>query len=155
MVDNLVPTDLRVDYLVDPLGLDNPTPSFSWRVESSGRGGLQRGYQVLVASSEALLDQDVGDLWDSGFVQAGNSVSVVYQGKPLESYAEYFWKVRVWDEQDQVSPYSAPARFEMGILDERNGMSGSGFPMNGGPGSVPCSGGSFFWRNPSDGPGPT
>lgn len=119
MVDNLVPTDLRVDYLVDPLGLDNPTPSFSWRVESSGRGGLQRGYQVLVASSEALLDQDVGDLWDSGFVQAGNSVSVVYQGKPLESYAEYFWKVRVWDEQDQVSPYSAPARFEMGILDER------------------------------------
>jgi alpha-L-rhamnosidase len=121
--DALMPTDLRCEYLVDPLGIDSRVPRLSWkmgfRVQGSGdwsqerqafgvpplggltnqlpvRGLKQTAYQVLVASTPELLAKDTGDLWDSGKVASDQSVNVEYAGKPLTSNQRCFWKVRIW-----------------------------------------------------------
>ena len=63
-------------------------------------------------------------MWDSGKVLSAQSVNVVYAGAPLESGKTYYWKVRVWDNQGRVSPYSRPATFEMGLLKPDDWKSG-------------------------------
>ena len=55
-------------------------------------------------------------MWDSGRVESDQSVHVVYAGTPLKSQQRYFWKVRVWDQDGQPTPYSEPAWWEMGLL---------------------------------------
>ena len=108
---------LRCEWSVNPLGIDARQPSLSWVLESTRRGTMQGAYQVLVASSEAILRGDRGDLWDSGRVASDQSTQVHYRGHGLRSGQRAHWKVRVWDEQRQASAYSEPAWWEMGVLD--------------------------------------
>ncbi len=115
--------DLRCEYLVNPLGIDARAPRLSWKlvaVRPESRGLSQSGYQVLVAPSEALLREDKGAFWDSGKVASSQSLHVAYAGKPLASHDVCWWKVRVWDQDGNVSAWSAPARWTMGLLDARD-----------------------------------
>jgi alpha-L-rhamnosidase len=114
------PTQLRCEYLENPLGIDSGKPRLSWvNAESrrqDARGLKQVAYQVLVASSEKLLKKNVGDLWDSGKVESDQSIHVVYAGKPLESRMQCHWKVRAWLKEGKVPDWSAPALWTMGLL---------------------------------------
>ncbi|MEI7902571.1 MAG: glycoside hydrolase family 78 protein [bacterium] len=130
-------TNLRCEYLANPLGIDVMKPRLSWVIEERGqgtgdgrrgtgdRGQRQTAYQVLVASSEALLKKDQGDLWDSGKVVSEQSILVEYTGKPPVSCQQCFWKVRVWmanSEPRTLNPFSSlpawskPASWTMGLL---------------------------------------
>ena len=110
---------LRCEYLENPLGIDVSQPRLSWIVESKQRGQRQVAYQVLVASTEAGLNSDKGDLWNSGQVPSDQTLHIVYAGKFLASYQRCFWKVRVWDKDGNPSAYSEPARWDMGLLSPR------------------------------------
>lgn len=111
------PVDLRTEYATDPVGIDVRAPRLSWAIDAERRGAAQSAYRILVASSrEALLD-DRGDLWDSGKVASDRSLHVEYEGADLGSGERAFWKVRVWDEADEPSPWSDPTHWEMGLLD--------------------------------------
>jgi alpha-L-rhamnosidase len=112
----LAPAYLRCEYLSDPLGIDEPAPRLSWIVESGERGQRQTAWRVLVASTEKLLGQDQGDLWDTGKVAGDETIGAAYQGKPLVSHQRCFWKVKVWDKDGQESPWSKPAIWSMGLL---------------------------------------
>lgn len=107
---------LRCEYLADPLGIDVPRPRLSWLLDSATRDQRQTAYQVLVASDPSDLAQDRGSLWDSGKVQSSETAQVAYAGRPLASRAVCHWKVRVWDRDDCASEWSAPALWEMGLL---------------------------------------
>ena len=114
-------TNLRCEYLVNPLGVDVSQPRLSWVVEATDpneRGQKQTAYQLLVASNRDNLDKDIGDLWDTGKV-ASSETMVAYAGKPLRSLMECWWKVRVWDKDGKPSEWSEPARWVMGILEAR------------------------------------
>jgi len=113
-------TDPRCEYLANPLGLDVRQPRLSWKLvgtDPAGRGQGQRAYQVLVASRQDMLAQNNGDLWDSGMTKSDQSQLITYAGKPLRSEMDCFWKVRVRDEQGQLSAWSDPARWSMGVLE--------------------------------------
>ena len=69
-----------------------------------------------MASSEAILTRNQGDLWDSGKVNADESIQMPYGGKPLSSGQVVWWKVRVWDNDAKPSAWSEPARWSMGLL---------------------------------------
>ena len=103
-----------------PLGIDVLQPRLSWILSSSQRGQRQTAYQILVASSLTALARNKGDLWDSGKVASDQSTQVVYAGQPLQSRQACYWKVRAWDKDGGVSPYSAPATWEMGLLQPRD-----------------------------------
>jgi alpha-L-rhamnosidase len=115
----LKPLALRCEYLQNPLGIDVTHPRLGWVLESrepDERGQKQTAFQILVASSEASLRADQGDLWDSGKTVSEQSAQVVYAGKPLLSRTRCWWKVRVWDNQGRLSAWSAPATWSMGLL---------------------------------------
>jgi alpha-L-rhamnosidase len=115
--DDLTPTDLRCESLVDPLGIDVRAPRLSWIVESSTRGQKQTAYRVLVAGDRETLARDQGDLWDSGRTESGETRAIVHAGQPLRSHQPCYWKVRVWDRDGRPSAWSQPAFWSMGLLD--------------------------------------
>ncbi|MGO9110817.1 MAG: family 78 glycoside hydrolase catalytic domain [Thermoguttaceae bacterium] len=108
--------DLRCEYLKDPKGIDTAAPRLSWVIRSQHRGQRQTAYQLLVAASPAALKGDQGDVWDSGKVVSDETAQIVYAGRPLASRQICYWKVRAWDGDGQPSPWSRPARWEMGLL---------------------------------------
>lgn len=113
------PRDLRCEHLTNPLGIDVPTPRFSWKLHDPDqvRGQKQTAYHVLVASTDDQLARDQGDLWDSGWVSSAQSTLVPYGGAKLVSNQVCHWKVRVHDKDGAVSSWSEPARFSMGLLE--------------------------------------
>ena len=72
----------------------------------------------MVASDLENLNDNNGNVWDSGRIETDKSVNNIYQGKALESSKEYFWKVKVWDVSGNESPWSESSTFSMGILNE-------------------------------------
>ncbi len=112
----LSPDRLRCEYLDNPLGIDTPQPRLSWVLQSRQRAQQQTAYQILAATSEALLQADTGDLWDTGKVASDQTLHVVYAGKALASCQRCYWKVRVWDKDGKASADSRPAYWEMGLL---------------------------------------
>jgi len=95
--------ELLCEYCLDPLAIDTSTPRFYWTMTSNRRGRVQTAYRILVAESEMLLEQDRGNLWDSGKVESSRSTHVSYEGEPLRSCTDYFWKVLVWDNEGSPS----------------------------------------------------
>ncbi len=114
--ESLKISNLRCEYLINPLGIDITEPRLSWILESDKRGQKQTGYQILVASSKENLEQDKGDLWDSGKVESDKSIHVIYKGKLLLSQMQCFWKVRIWDKDGKAADWSEMATWSMGLL---------------------------------------
>lgn len=108
--------ELRTEYASNPLGLDALHPRLSWQLRSQLRGKMQTGYQIRVATDLGALTRGTGMIWDSQKVRSDQSTQVPYAGPPLHSRNRYYWQVRVWDEADRVSAWSAPASWEMALL---------------------------------------
>lgn len=107
---------LRCEYQTDPSGVDILNPRLNWIMIADLRGDMQTAYQLIVSSTLELLEKNEGDMWDTGKVNSNQSIHITYQGKPLQSGSVYFWKVRVWNISGQVSGWSKPARWSMGLL---------------------------------------
>jgi len=111
----LTPKNLTCEYMTNPL-VDIPKPRLDWIniAEPGERGQIQTAWQIRAATSEEQLNQP--DLWDSGKMQSDQSHRVRYDGPTLPSRQECWWQVRVWDRDGQVSDWSGPARWRMGLL---------------------------------------
>ena len=110
---------LRCENRITPLGVGVQAPVLSWLLNSSRRGEQQIAYQILVASSLERLTKHDADYWNSGKVSSTETVNVRYQGKPLPSMVSCYWVVRVWGRDGRESKWSAPARWVMGVLTQR------------------------------------
>ncbi len=111
---------LRVEYLVNPLGIDETQPRLDWLVASEERDQRQTAYRVLVATAPDKLAPGEADLWDSQKIESNRTRHIVYAGKPLESRQRVYWTVRVWDANGRPSDWAEPARWSMGLLDHRD-----------------------------------
>jgi alpha-L-rhamnosidase len=113
------PTQLRCEYLENPLGLDARQPRLGWVLAAENKNARslsQSAYQVLVASTPEKLARHEGDLWDSGRVASDQAAQVPFSGLRLAASQRCFWKVKVWDQDAQPSDWSVPASWEMGLL---------------------------------------
>lgn len=113
----MIISEVKTEYVENPLGIDTLIPRLSWILESEENGQIQTAYQVLVASNQDLLYEDQADLWNSGKVLTDQSINVPYGGKTLASGQAYYWKVRAWDKKGIATPWSRSARWSMGLLD--------------------------------------
>ncbi|WP_435357997.1 family 78 glycoside hydrolase catalytic domain [Emticicia sp. SJ17W-69] len=112
-----IPTGLMVEFIRQPTTvlLKDNMPEFAWIVPKVAVS--QSAYQVLVASSKANIDNNIGDVWNSKQVRSNQSSNVSYQGKELKSGVQYYWKVRVWDKDNRTSDYSESQTFGVGKID--------------------------------------
>ncbi len=108
--------DLKCENLHNPTGIDKTIPRFNWKIQSSENETEQSAFQILVASDIALLQEGKADFWDSGEINASSSILVPYQGNPLSAGLFAVWKVRIRDNQGNLSPWSEPATFGIGLL---------------------------------------
>lgn len=116
--NSLLPLNLRCDFWENPKGIDFENPALSWNIKSPKRAINQTAYQVLVATTATGLQTNNGDMWNSGKVLSNQMGQIKYLGKSLVSSRQYWWKVRVWDEEGKVSLWSEPAEWTMGILNQ-------------------------------------
>lgn len=112
-------TGLRTDAATEALGIDNPSPRLSWRLESERPGVQQAAFRVLVGTTAAAASsgQSAGLVWDSGVVRSSNPY-VLYAGPALGSRTRYHWSVRVWvaGEPETTSYASKPTWFETAYM---------------------------------------
>ncbi|WP_062352845.1 alpha-L-rhamnosidase [Herbidospora yilanensis] len=123
---------LGVDGRYDnPLGLDDVQPVLSWQFAETPQarshachqpgavvacpGDKQTAYEVQAAESAEKLA--AGDLiWTTGRVRSADQ-RVIFRGT-LQSRQPVFWRVKVWDADEQESAWSAPARWTVGLLEQ-------------------------------------
>lgn len=99
----------KVEYALEPLGIDVTHPRFSWQMSTERQGARQTAYRIVVADEDGVL------VWDSGRVLSDISVGIRYDGDSLRSCMRYLWTVEVWDEIKGHS--SASSWFETGFMD--------------------------------------
>ena len=114
-----IPSGLTVEYLRNPrfTKIIDSRPEFSWVVPDEAV--IQNAYQILVASAKDLIDNNVGDIWDSGNTRSNKSADVDFGGEPLKSNKTYFWKVRIFDKDNRLSEYSETQQFETGEFGDK------------------------------------
>ena len=130
----MVPTYLRCESSVDPLGIDSTLPRLSWilkPVRPGDRSLKQSAYRILAASSPAGLKAEKGDLWDTGRILSSQSIQIPYGGKQLVSKQSVWWKVKIWDQAGRASSWSSPASWSMGLLQQAD-WTGQWIGVNGG-----------------------
>ena len=104
--------DLRSDGNAITLG-GSSKPRLTWRIESETRSIDAKAWQILVASSESLLEEEKADLWDSGKVATERTPGLSYDGKAPAAGTTCHWKVRWWSEGEEPSPWSETAVWEV------------------------------------------
>ncbi|MDR0536565.1 MAG: family 78 glycoside hydrolase catalytic domain [Tannerellaceae bacterium] len=112
----LTVTNLRCEYMRDPLGIDIRRPRLSYELLSGGKNRKQSARQILVASSPALLKPGKADVWDSGKTSGSETNQIELPGEQFSPFTYYFWKVGVWDERGAGPDWSNVARFSTGAL---------------------------------------
>lgn len=115
----LVISQIKCSGSENPVGI-GLTPDFSWILTAAHRGQIQTAYQVIVGSDSEIIKNNPGTTWDSGKILSLQSVWIIYQGSMLISGKEYFWRVRVWDEDDKPSHWSKTGRFVTGLFSEED-----------------------------------
>ncbi|KQS36772.1 alpha-L-rhamnosidase N-terminal domain-containing protein [Pedobacter sp. Leaf194] len=112
------PQSLECEYQASPINIDKQIPFLGWKTASKKVGGFQTAYQIVVSSSKAQLEKNTGDIWDSGKVISSESFQIAFQGKLLKSSTRYYWKVRIWNNEDRRSLWSQASFWEMGLLQQ-------------------------------------
>ena len=101
---------LQCEHRAEPLGVDEPHPSFSWKLAASSPGRSQQAYRLTVRPAGAPEPA-----WDSGWVDDARHDQVVYAGPPLQPSTRYTWDVQLTDDQGRGAE-PAKSWFETGLL---------------------------------------
>lgn len=92
-----VPVHLRTEYLREPLGLDTPSPRFTWEY-----AGEEDGFSA--SRSEIRIGTSPDALQPYSF------------GTALQPHTRYYWNVTVWDGEGRACRTSEMASFETAKL---------------------------------------
>ncbi|KEQ28100.1 alpha-rhamnosidase [Pedobacter antarcticus 4BY] len=115
----LRPVQLRCEYLETPLGIDAKYPRLMWKLKDSRQGAKQTAYQIQISTDSVFSGtSNRAEVWDSGRKTSADNL-VSYNGKPLEAFTKYFWRVTIWDKDGkQAAP--VVSSFETGMVDMKN-----------------------------------
>lgn len=113
---SLKPVWLTTEYTVNPISLNTSKPRLSWKLMSDKRGQMQTAYEILVSDNSRDIHNAKGTTWQSGKIASSLSIHIDYAGAPLKPFTRYYWRVKVYDQNGEVSAWSEPAFFETGIL---------------------------------------
>lgn len=104
--------NLRCERRVDPIGVGERRPRFSWETVGGAASAIQAAYRIQVAR-----DPDFSSTcWDSGDVASDAQHDIRYGGEALAPRTGYHWRTRVASAGGEHSPWSPTATFETGMF---------------------------------------
>lgn len=109
-------SNLRCEYLQNPLGMDKAQPRFSWYISGDQRGVMQSAYRILVSDNSEDLAREIGKTWDSGKISSDQSANLEFNGMPLLSDKTYYWSVTAWNQKGEQISGGKPAMFHTGLM---------------------------------------
>jgi len=108
------PSGLTAEYLTNPLGVNTAAPRLAWKNRGSDIC-RQSACEIIAGTDSAMVaNGKTADLWTTGKLEE-SSPAVIYAGQKLSPRTQVWWKVRVWNETGDSSPWSDVARFGVGI----------------------------------------
>nr|WP_315201481.1 family 78 glycoside hydrolase catalytic domain [uncultured Flavobacterium sp.] len=113
------PFNLRSFDKQNPIGT-NDKPYFGWYLSDADANEIQSAYQIIVSSSLANLKANKGDVWDSNKTSSRKQNYIYLEKTALKATTAYYWKVRCWDKDGNVSSFSNPANFTTGLLTNKD-----------------------------------
>lgn len=102
------PTGLLCQLMAWPekTKIHTPHPSLGWIVNDSSPDSLQAAYRIQAAVDPEQLATGGAELWDSGRVDSDESINVRYTGAKLPANRSFYWRVQVWNQHGDLSPWS-------------------------------------------------
>ncbi len=94
---------LKINHMFNPIGIDNGPMFFSWQCEEDL---FQTAVQIKIFIKGELH-------WDSGKVISNETSYNFKETLPFKTYFE--WKIRLWNEKDEVGNWSEISFFETGL----------------------------------------
>ncbi|MDW5288119.1 alpha-L-rhamnosidase [Formosa sp. PL04] len=110
--------DLVTEYHKNPIGIDVEKPRLSWKLVSETYDVIQTAYEIRVSNAESGLEKEKELIWSSGKIESDQSTNISYEGRDLNSSERVYWQVRVWDNKNKTSAWSAVSFWEMGVLNQ-------------------------------------
>ena len=107
---------LQCEHLENPIGVDSKAPRLSWRLPDGVTA--QRQWEIIVGTDSSAVARGIGDMWSSGVVKS-HKVIATYQGRALEPYTCYYWKVTAKTDNGIILK-SPIAYFETGKMHPNN-----------------------------------
>jgi alpha-L-rhamnosidase len=114
----LQPDRLTCEYIVNPLGIDIHSPQFSWTFRTSGFNQYQSAYEIIITDNHDDAQVLKGDIWSTGKIKSKQNTNISYQGSPLKSFTRYYWRVKVYNQDDKASDWSEVNWFETAMLQQ-------------------------------------
>ncbi len=99
--------DLRTDYQINPIGIDSPTPSFSYKLSSTHNNTTQADYQIIISHGDDIV-------WDSGKCASDQSLYITYEGTALSPKTRYDIRLLITDNHGEKAEQSS--FFETGLM---------------------------------------
>lgn len=115
----IAPTQLKCEYLINPIGVDMPQPRLTWMMSDNRIGAKQTAYSIAVGNDSLQVAKGIGDCWLTGKINSSATL-LRYNGKTLRPFTKYFWQVSLWDKDGKPLPKKAISSFETGMVDIRN-----------------------------------
>jgi alpha-L-rhamnosidase len=101
----LVMKNIRVESLIEPLGLDEPPPRFSYILEAPDSSQSQDGvYQVRrkIEITKIGSKEKADSVWNTGWVETEDSLLISYAGSALEPKTRYEVQIEVEDNRGET-----------------------------------------------------
>ncbi|MGE5420658.1 MAG: family 78 glycoside hydrolase catalytic domain [Chloroflexota bacterium] len=114
-----IPRNLRCEYIVNPLGIDNPHPRLTWQQFDERMGARQTSYRIFVGTDSADVANGKGNVWTSDKVNSDQNL-IKYDGDSLKPFTRYYWGVMIWGDARKRSEISPLAFFETGMMKSGN-----------------------------------
>lgn len=106
-LDKLFITEITVEHMHRPLGIDCSSPRFCWKLKSEAENVKQTAYQLVISS-------DKGIAADTGKTDSDQSVEVTVSGLKPEPMTAYLAELTVWDNQGHTA--TSTTTFETGRM---------------------------------------
>ncbi len=114
-VDNLI-----CEYKINPIAVDAANPRMGWKLITQDRNIQQTYYEIRVGTNAVSLTKGKDLIWTSGKVPSDESAHVYYGGPMLTSREKCYWQVRVWNNKNQITPWSMVNFWKMGLLKQED-----------------------------------
>lgn len=112
--------DMKTEDLINPIGIDEKKPRFSWKLQSKISGTIQTAYRIIVRS-----DNDT--VWDAVKLHLTGSICIEYDGQSLSAMTKYSWQVSVGTNKARI--HSDTADFETGLMNNEFNADWIGSPQ--------------------------